>query len=123
MKNHCVECDVEIEFGEITCDDWTCVNAVADDMMEAELGREQQSDSDPTPLPGGPMNILTVVQCKAGFAIDFNNKEVVRLINQRALFAHLRIQFGMAEEAIYSLQLVLIEEGEVSINLDHVGAA
>ena len=67
--------------------------------------------------------IITVVQLKTGFAIDHNGKELVRLINQKALFAHLSKKFGMDKEAIHSIQAVLFHDKTVAINLDHVGAA
>lgn len=79
-------------------------------------------ETTPVQLPKKAM-IITVVRLKTGFAIDHNGKELVRLINQRALFSHLSKKFGLDSEAIHSIQSVLFHDNSVSINLDHVGAA
>ena len=91
--------------------------------MQESIAQSMFDESEPTPLPKESAMIITVVKLKTGFAIDHKGKELVRLINQRALFAHLKKKFGMDNEAIHSIQSVLHHDAKVDINLDHVGAA
>ena len=65
------------------------------------------------------MNVLKITQTHKCFIVEFQAHKLY-VLNQKALYRHLKHEACLDKEAIHSMQLVLSVEGKVEINLDYI---